>query len=299
MEFTYEGLKQGMKELAVLQNRQFLESELLGQRHFLPLEGREIGVIFYPGKPADPVLFTCYGGGFIMGSAANDDACWAEVREKLSVNLFSINYRKAPDHPFPEPLYDVYDSIEYLENHLTDYGIGSDDFSVFGFSAGGNLAASVCLLDQKRGGKLHLKRQILNYPYLDLSTSPKSKGHPEKERMIYTLFPEYYCADHDPCDPLLSPMYTPEEMLRGLPKAIVCLAEADALHAEGARYVCKLRAAGVETLCTTAEDMPHGYIEVAFQEPGPYLKPKDVQQLLDGTIGHQKDLSLAFIRQHF
>ena len=299
MDQSYEGLKAGMRELALLQNRLFWESDLRGTRHTLPLAGREIAVVLYPGRPDDPVLFCCYGGGFIMGSAANDDACWAELRDTLGVNLFSINYRKAPENPFPEPLYDVYDSIAYLEEHLADFGIRSEDFSVLGFSAGGNLAASVCLLDAKRGGQLNLRRQLLCYPYLDLATSPKAKGHAESERMIYTLFPDWYCADHDPREALVSPVYAPEESLKNLPRAIVCLGERDPLHAEGARYAAKLRASGVRTDCHVAWDMPHGYMEIAFQQPGPYLAPRDTEQLLDGSIGKAKNESFAFIKEQF
>ncbi len=299
MNESYEELKAGMKELAVLQERLFRESELRGTRHVLPLKDRDLAVVFYPGQPDEPVLFCCYGGGFIMGSAANDDSCWAEVQRMLGVNLFSINYRKAPEHPFPEPLYDVYDSIAYLEAHRAEFGITSEDYSVFGFSAGGNLAAAVCLLDAQRGGRLKLRRQILNYPYLDLATSPKAKGHPEGERMIYTLFPEYYCGTENPSEGLISPVYAVEKSLEKLPRAIVCLAESDPLHAEGARYVSKLRAAGVEAACLVADDMPHGYMEIAFQQPGPYLSPKATQQLLDGRIGRAKDLSFAFIKENF
>lgn len=299
MDFGYQQLKDGMKELAVLQNSQFLNASLLGKRSFLPLKDREIGVVFYPGAPEDPVLFCCYGGGFIMGSAANDDACWADVQKKLSVNLFSINYRKAPDHPFPQPLEDVYDSIEYLEAHLDDYGVTSRDFSVFGFSAGGNLAASVCLLDQQRGGRLNIRRQILNYPYLDLATSPKVKGHVESERMIYTLFPEYYCQDHDPAERMISPVYSTEEDLKGLPRAIILMADRDPLHGEDARYACKLRAAGVQVDSFVAPLMGHGYFETAYQQPGPYMSPETEALLKDGTIRRETDRTIEFIKAHF
>lgn len=299
MNESYEELKQGMRELAVLQKRLFWESELKGRRVVLPLAGRELAAVFYPGAPDEPLLFCCYGGGFIMGSAANDDTCWAELRERLGVNLFSLNYRKAPEHPFPEPLEDVYDAIAYLEEHRADFGIEAEDTSVFGFSAGGNLAAAVCLLDAQRGGRLKLRRQILCYPYLDLATSPKAKGHPAGERMIYTLFPESYCGSRNPAEALLSPVYAPEESLRKLPRAIVCLGESDPLHAEGARYVAKLRSAGVEVACLVAPDMPHGYLETAFQQPGPYLSPKATAQLLDGSMEQAKNESFAFIREHF
>lgn len=299
MDSAYEELKASMKELAVLQNRQFWEAPIHGVRHTLPLEGREIPVVIYGHDPDAPVLFCCYGGGFIMGSAVNDDACWTELQQKLGVTLVSIAYRKAPDHPFPCALYDVYDSIAYMENHRAEFGINSEDFSVYGFSAGGNLAAAVCLLDARRGNKLRLRRQILNYPYIDLATTPKEKGHAESERMIYTLFPEYYCGGKDPTDPLISPMYAGEEMLKGLPRAIVSLGEGDPLHAEGARYVCKLRAAGIPVDCITAADMPHGYVEVAFQQPGPYLAPKATEQLLSGQIETEKNKTIDFIKEHF
>ncbi len=299
MAFTYDELKAGMKELAVLQNCQFWKQQIHGERHLLPLNGREIPVIIYAGDPASPVLFCCYGGGFIMGSAANDDACWAELQKRLQVNLISINYRKAPDFPFPCALYDVYDSIAYLELHRAEYGILSEDWSIFGFSAGGNLAAAVCLLDAQRGNQLKLRRQILNYPYLDLSASPKAKGHPESERMIYSLFPESYCGAYDPTDMLISPVFAPEETLKHVPRAIISLGESDPLHAEGARYLCKLRAAGIQADCITGIDMPHGYVEVAYQQPGPYLSPKATEQLLDGRIEKEKNRTIDFIKAHY
>lgn len=299
MGSAYEELKAGMRELAVIQERQFWEDTIHGTRHILPLEGREIPVVIYGQEPDAPVLFCCYGGGFIMGSAVNDDACWDEVQRKLGVTLVSIAYRKAPEHPFPYALYDVYDSIAYMESHLAEFGIHSQDWSVYGFSAGGNLAAAVCLLDAQRGGRLGLKRQILNYPYLDLATSPKAKGHPEDERLIYTLFPEYYCGGQDPCNPLISPVYAEEGMLKNLPRAIVSLGESDPLHAEGARYICKLRAAGIQVDCITAADMPHGYVEIAFQQPGPYLAPKATEQLLNGQIEIEKNKTIDFVKEHF
>lgn len=299
MTSAYEGLKAGMRELAVIQDQQLRDQPIRGQRHVLPLNGRDIMVICYPGKPEDPVLFCCYGGGFIMGSAVNDDACWVELQEKLGVTVVSIAYRKAPNHPFPNALYDVYDSIEYIQSHREDFGIHTDDWSVYGFSAGGNLAAAVCLLDTQRGGKLKLRRQILNYPYVDLATSPKDKGHPESERLIYTLFPEYYCGEQDPHDPLISPVYAPEENLKLLPRAIILLGERDPLLAEGVRYVTKLRAAGVQVNSLIAKEMPHGFVEVPFQEPSPYLSPKDVEQLLDGSMEAEKNRAIDYIRMHF
>lgn len=299
MDYTYDELKAGMRELAVAQNKEFQTLKIHGERRVLSLEGREIAVILYPGKASSPVVFGCYGGGFIMGSAANNDACWAELREKLDVTLISINYRKAPDHPFPCALYDVYDCIAYVQTHPAEFGIASDDYSVCGFSAGGNLAAAVCLLDARRGNQLKLRRQILNYPYLDLASSPKVKGHPKSEWMMYSLFPEYYCADHNPSDTLISPIYAVEDQLCRLPRAIVCMAESDPLHAEGARYVAKLRAAGVPVDCQIAMDMPHGYLEMAFEQPGPYHTPKQLEQLKNGSIEKEKNKSFDFIKEHF
>lgn len=296
---AYEELKKGMAELAIIQDALLHEQPVHGVRHILPLEGREIMVIHYAGKPTDPALFCCYGGGFIMGSAVGDDACWTELRDTLGVNLFSIAYRKAPEHPFPCALYDVYDSIAYIQQHQAQFGIETEDLSVYGFSAGGNLAAAVCLLDAQRGNQLHIRCQVLNYPYLDLATSPEEKGHPEMDRLIYHLFPEYYCGLKDPKEPLISPMYTSVESLQGLPRAIVIMGEADPLHAEDARYVCKLRTAGVDVRTWIGMDMPHGYIETAYQQPGPYLAPKATRQLLSGILEREKNKAFAFLKENF
>ena len=299
MTSAYEELKAGMRELAQIQERQLREKPVHGTRYVLPLEGRQLTAVFYPGAPDSPVLVCCYGGGFIMGSAVEDDDCWTELQQKLEVTLISLTYRKAPDHPFPHAVYDVYDSIEYIRSHSNEFGITSDDWSVCGFSADANLAATVCILDAQRGGKLKLRRQILNYPYLDLAVTPKDKGHPEIERLIYNLFAEYYCGEQDPYDPLISPVYAPEEALAGLPEAIVLLAEEDVLLAEGVRYACKLRAAGVPVKSRIAKEMPHGYMEIAFQEPGPYLNPRATEQLLTGEIEKEKNLTIDYIKGCF
>ncbi len=299
MDESYEELKEGIHELGLEQDRSFWELPLQGERKILPLAGRDIPAVFYLASPDAPVVCGCYGGGFVMGSAANDDDCWAELSGKLGVNLISVGYRKAPEHPYPNALLDVYDSIAYLRSHADLFGMKSEDWSVLGFSAGGNLAAAVCLLDSNRGFALHLKRQILFYPYLDLSTSPAQKGHPKEERMLYTLFAEDYCGGEDPKEEFRSPLYAREECFKGLPRAIVALAESDPLCAEGARYCCRLRSAGVRVDCFTAPDMPHGYVETAFQQPGPYLAKKATEQLLSGQMEREKNRTFDFVRESF
>lgn len=299
MEVTYEELREGMKERAVVIDRESWKLPIHGVKHILPLEGREIPVVIYSGKPNGPVLFCCFGGGFITGNSVRDDALWNELGEKLGATMVSIEYRKSPEYQFPCALWDVYDSIAYVEAHHAELGIDSEDWSVFGCCAGANLATAVCMLDIRRGNKLGIRRQILNYPYLDLATKPAMKGHPEVESMVYRLFSESYCGNWDAFDPLVSPVYAGAELLAKLPRTIITLAESDPLHAEGARYASRLRAAGVQVDCTTAADMPHGYMEGAYQEPGPYLGPKATEQRLNGSFEREKNKAFEFIKEHF
>lgn len=284
MENAHEGLKKGLEALAEAQERQAAESPDADEIVSLPLEGRSINVALYRAEPGAPVVFAFHGGGFLIGNYVVDAPLWREMSKRMGVTVVSVAYRKTPAHTFPTALYDVYDSMAYVIAHADELGICMDDVSVYGYSAGANLAAAVCLLDAQRGGKLGIRRQFLNYPYLDLATSPANKGHTVSERPVYEIFRDLYCDERDATNPLVSPIYADEELLSRVPPAIIALAERDPLMAEGARYACKLRAVGVPVRLMVAPDMAHGYVELSFQPETPYMDEATRAQLHDGTM---------------
>lgn len=284
MKQEYEGLKKGLQSLAAAQERAAAEAPDADDIATLQLEGRAINVAFYRAAPEAPVVFAFHGGGFLIGSFVADAPLFREMSSRMGVTIISVAYRKAPEHVFPTALYDCYDAMAYVIEHADELAICADDVSVYGYSAGGNLAAAVCLLDAQRGGQLGIRYQYLSYPYLDLATSPAAKGHAVGERPVYEIFRDLYCEGHDATDPLASPVYASEKLLAQMPPAIIALAERDPLMAEGARYACRLRAAGVPVKLMMASNMAHGYSELAFQAETPYMDELSRTQLRDGSM---------------
>lgn len=116
------------------------------------------------------------------------------------------------------------------------------------------------MLDTKRGEKLKIKRQILNYPYCDLYTIPKEKGQLENQRYMYQIFIDDYCKPEEFKQPFwYHPCLQKKKDLANMPRAIISLAENDPLLPEGARYINKLRGAGVNVVSHIAAKMQHGY----------------------------------------
>lgn len=85
-----------------------------GKRYGLPLPGREINMVYYPARRQNaPLILGFHGGGFLFGGCALDDAMWKAMRDRLDVNIASIDYRKTPEYRYPAPVEDAYDSAVY------------------------------------------------------------------------------------------------------------------------------------------------------------------------------------------
>ncbi len=265
-----------------------------GKRYLLPLEGREIEIVHYAAKSAHaPMIFGMHGGGFLYGGCACDDRMWDDMRNRLDVNIISIGYRKTPEHPFPDALYDVYDSMIYVIHHMPKLDFDRDRICVFGNSAGSTLAAAVCLLAKKKGGPL-IRGQLLNYPFLDLATDPLEKGESEEELFISRLFNELYIGNADPKNPLLSPVFA--EDLAGLPKAVIMVCEHDPLRAEGELYAKKLKNAGVPVSLYLAKGMQHAFYEQNYAKPLP-TDPDYIKELrANGRMKEESDHTLEHIK---
>lgn len=273
-----------------------------GERFSLPLKGRNIEIAYYraPGEHA-PLLVGMHGGGFLFGGSAMDDDLWKNVTACLDVNVASVNYRMSPDYKDYDCLWDCYDSTVYLAEHAEEFGFDPAHISVFGCSAGGNLAAAAALLAKSRG-ELQLDNQILIYPFLDGATDPDEKGEGSFSGMLPHIMNQLHFSPDKADDPLLSPYYASGEMLEGLPKAIVVYCENDNLRAEAEVYCRHLRDAGTEVAEMLAEKMPHGFIESGFKkhlndmERG-MLGP-DAEELVQSGLLRQTSCSaLEFIRK--
>ena len=120
-----------------------------------------------PGAEAHPAMLWIHGGGYVIGNAAQDDALCRHFAETLGIVVAAVEYRLAPESPFPVPLEDCYDALAWLADRLY---VDASRIAVGGASAGGGLAAALALLARDRG-KIPLAFQLLAYPMLDDRTT--------------------------------------------------------------------------------------------------------------------------------
>lgn len=216
-----------------------------------------------PDAPSpSPLLVYFHGGGWTTGSVESHDNLCRFLARDVSIRVLSVGYRLAPEDPFPAAPDDCLAS--YLDAHERAAELGADParIAVGGDSAGGNLAAVVCL-DAREADRPDPCLQLLIYPVTQVG---------DRSRRSYSLFGEGYyltTADMDFYDsryladaaeagnPRVSPLAAPD--LSGLPPAIVVAAGFDPLRDEVIEYAERLREAGVEVEVQRVPGLPHGF----------------------------------------
>lgn len=282
-----------------------------GTRHKLPLEGREIEIVLYPALNDDgsvmegkqPLIVGFHGGGFVFGGCALDDDMWVAVTKTLHVNVASVGYRMSPDHKWRETFLDSYETLLYLADHAEEFGFDAEHISVMGQSAGGNLAAAVSLYANLQQS-IQLDNVVLVYPFLDVYTDPDSKGAGSLVGPMTYGMNELHCDYEETLNPLVSPVFAEEWMVKGLPNTIFDYSEDDNLRFEGMKYAKKLKDAGVPVSENLSEGMPHGFFESGFKTPTEFemnnlLGEKGPQIVADGSLAAQSQAALDFIAEHF
>jgi acetyl esterase len=220
--------------------------------HMVPVAGGEILVRVYrpSAKRPLPAHVTLHGGGWKLGSIRErvaDAICRHRCIEANCVVL-GVDYRLAPEHPFPVPLDDCYAALRWAADQAGPLGVDPANFSIGGASAGGNLAAAVAIRCRDQGSP-RLRFQLLEVPALDLTRETAlatlaSGVLPDVPQPTMEDAAASYLSDPAQArDPLASPLLADD--LQGLPAAHVMTAEYDALRTEGERYAARLRAAGV------------------------------------------------------
>jgi acetyl esterase len=207
-----------------------------------------------------PVYFDMHGGGFIMGGAAMDEAMNVQISRQARCKIISIEYAKAPDHPFPAAVDQVYAVVGHVFENAGKYAIDVKKMAIGGHSAGANLAAVACM-KAKKAGTFQFACQVLDYPPLDLATSAWEKPQPQGSIPPQTamMFNDAYVDPAQASDPYVSPVFAAKEDLEGLPPALFILPGRDSLHDEGLKYAGMLRAAGVGTECHEYPHAAHGF----------------------------------------
>jgi acetyl esterase len=245
---------------------------MLVEDRAIAVGGRAIKVRVY--RPAGlatlaPCIAYFHGGGFMKGDCdSSDTAAWGLAEESRAV-LVSVDYRLAPEYPYPAAFDDCFEVTAHLAWHGRNYGIDGKRLAVAGDSAGGNLAAAVALAARDRRGPA-LAAQALIYPTLttDLSLpSYRANGDgPGLTTAAMELYWRWYLpGGNHRADAYAAPLLASD--LAGLPATFIHTAEYDPLHDDGVRYAERLRAAGVAVDYRLAARMVHGFLRARFQGP--------------------------------
>ncbi len=240
-----------------------------------PGAGREGQIpvrVYRPAGAETPAACVVYlhGGGFVLGSLESGDQIAAGIAEEVGAVVISVDYRLAPENPFPAAPEDCYAALVHVSRNASAFGIDPKRIALWGDSAGGNLVVATCMLARDRGGP-KVAAQAVVYP--TLIDRPVSRSHREYADspglgadFMERAWNAYLGEERGEPSPYAAPLIAGAD-LAGLPPAHVHIAQHDPLADDGREYVRRLLQAGVDAELHCARDMIHGFVRA--RESGP------------------------------
>ncbi len=221
-------------------------------RHYVPLvaaEGPLATLIYY------------HGGGFVIGNLETHDSTCRRLANKSHCQVIAIDYRLAPEHPFPAPIEDGVAAFRHIRDNAAAFGADAARIAVGGDSAGGAIAAVVCQICRDAGPAF----QMLIYPATDSSRESASRkafaeGYFLTKELMDWFWKAYVPAGTDLADLRLSPLLARD--FAGLPPAFVLTAGYDPLRDEGRAYADRLIEAGIKTTYANYPGTIHGFFSL-------------------------------------
>jgi acetyl esterase len=205
-----------------------------------------------------PLVAYVHGGGWILGSVESFDAVARALANAARAIVASIEYRLAPEHPFPSGLEDVLSVVRWLADNAAALGADPERLAIAGDSAGGNLATVAA---RRLRGEVELRLQALIYPVTDAGVNtPSYREFGEGYGLTAASMQRFwnlYLDGADGLDADASPLRSDD--LAGSPPALVLTAAADPLRDEGEAYAEALREAGVPVQARRVEGTVHGF----------------------------------------
>lgn len=212
--------------------------------------------VYTPVGDRGRVLTYLHGGGWVVGDLDTHDPVCRRIANALGTVVVSVDYRLAPEHPFPAPIDDTMAALNWVATTFPERAhiVGGD-------SAGGSLAAGAALLARNRGGPV-LVAQLLLYPSTDPSLSrpamtDNAEGYFLTKAAMAWFFDQYLSNSDDAARPEVDLLNAPD--LTGLPPALIATAEFDPLRDDGTGYAKRLAAAGVQAHHIPGPGLIHGY----------------------------------------
>jgi acetyl esterase/lipase len=211
-----------------------------------------------------PALLWLHGGGYVMGAAGAEDLMVKSIVSAIGCAAVSVDYRLAPETPYPGPVEDCYAALKWLSTHVDELGVDPKRIAVGGSSAGGGLAAALALLARDRG-EFSLMFQLLLAPMLDDRTCTLAEAHPYTGEFIWT--PQTNCfgwtslLGREPGGADVSPYAAAAraEHLENLPATFINVGAIDLFLEEDLEYARRLMRAGVPTELHVYPGAYHGF----------------------------------------
>jgi acetyl esterase len=252
-----------------------------GQGHDIPVR------IFKPSERARGIIVYLHGGGWVLGALDDSDSLGRQLANRTGCTVMLVDYRLAPEHPFPAAVDDSWESVRWAAVNRTLLAGSDVPLVVAGDSAGGNLTAAVTRRARMAGDPA-IAVQVLIYPVTDCDLDTPSYLDPANQLMVsreaMTWFWDHYLADESRrTDPEASPAR--DEGLAGAPPTVVLTAEHDPLRDEGERFAELLRAAGVPVQHRRFEGQMHGFFTLVDILPGSAAGLDYVVECLDRALG--------------
>jgi acetyl esterase/lipase len=271
LETTVEQRRQGLAELMKLAGPETAVDRV--EDRTLPGPAGPLGVRIYTplGARAGPLpgLIYFHGGGLVAGTLATHDSIGRALANSSACRVVSVDYRLAPEHPFPAALDDALAAVTHIGVHVAEFGIDGMRLGICGDSAGGTLAAATAQA-VARIGSPRLALQVLICPILDYSRSTDSKrefasGYLVDQATLDHDLLHYAPPGTDPANPRISPLRA--DHVAGLPRALIHTAEFDPLRDEGRDYFERLARAQGEVSYTCHPGMIHLFYGLAAVIP--------------------------------
>ena len=235
-----------------------------------------------------PGLLFLHGGGWFQGDLDTAEVECGPMATGVGCVVVSVGYRLAPEHPFPTPLEDCITAWQWLHAHGAELGIDTSRVAIAGTSAGGNLAAALCVAAKDRGLPMPVA-QLLDVPATDLTGHSASMaeyaGNAGLTSAEVDQFASWYAGGTDRAHPLISPLLAPS--LEGLPPAVVLVAEHDPIRDDGERWVMALQAAGVPAMGVRVLTHLHGTWVLPFTVTSRLvqdLRQSALRRAFEGTL---------------
>jgi acetyl esterase/lipase len=204
-----------------------------------------------------PVVVYFHGGGWVLGDLDSDDPLCRDLCVRADTVIVSVNYRHAPEHPFPAAADDAFAAVQWVAANAASLGGVPGQLVVAGWSAGGNIAAVACQRARDLGGP-EICGQLLLTPVTDCDMTRSSYAENWDGYILTAALMNWFWDHHaDPGDrtqPSASPL---RGELAGLPSAVIVTAEFDPLRDEGAAYAEALAASGVDVTHLRARGHTH------------------------------------------